>query len=121
MNTREYIQYSRWRAETRYVAVIIRYWRSRRHLIQYPSTTLKHKQSMNNTGLANGCKRKADMDQATKEGLLTVIERFSLLDEIKAAIDPKKAREELTIESDKVQERILATQLELAKYRPLQH
>ena len=43
-----------------------------------------------------------DMDEATQDGLMTVVERMCLRDEIAAAVNPIEARRELTIESDGV-------------------
>ncbi len=57
-----------------------------------------------------------NLDEATQTGLMTVIERLSLLDEITAEKDQVKARE-LTIESNAVQERIAKTMAELATYQ----
>ena len=57
-----------------------------------------------------------DVDEATQSGLSAVIEKICLRDDMEAAANAEAA-DALTIESDKVQERIGKTMLELATYQ----
>ena len=61
--------------------------------------------------------RAADFDESTQEGLMTVVERLSLLDVIFESANPAAAQLTLTTESPKVAERISNTMTELAKYQ----
>ena len=58
-----------------------------------------------------------DMDEATQEGLMTVVERICLRDEIASAANPTEARSKLTTESDEVQARIAKAMEQLATYQ----
>ena len=59
----------------------------------------------------------SSMDEATQEGLMTVVERISLRDEIEASANPTAAAKTLKVESDEVQARIAKTMMELATYQ----
>ena len=58
----------------------------------------------------------SDMDEATQSGLIAIIEKVSLRDEMAAAQSTAEA-DALTIESDKVQARIASTMTELGTYQ----
>ena len=60
--------------------------------------------------------RAADFDESTQEGLMTVVERLSLLDVIFESANPAAAQLTLTTESPKVAERISNTMTELANH-----
>jgi hypothetical protein len=58
----------------------------------------------------------SDMDEATQAGLIAIIEKVCLRDEMAAAANVAEA-DALTIENDKVQMRIASTMTELATYQ----
>ena len=60
----------------------------------------------------------SDMDEATQQGLISIIEKVCLLEaKIEAEKSSAAAADALTTESDEVQDRIAKTMAELAKYQ----
>ena len=60
----------------------------------------------------------SDMDEATQHGLISIIEKISLLEEkIETEKESSAAADALMMETDKVQDRIAKTMAELAAYQ----